>query len=112
MKIWWKIVEKKNGKLYSLFHGNQGSRELPLGQWVSADIKKVHDGTNGTQYTSGWHVIATKSEARRYLKKFTADRVLLVVPCRARNVSPKHHSRFDVHLAKALFIYKGAINES
>lgn len=112
MKIWWKIVEKKNGKLYSLFHANDGTRELKVGVWMGAVRKKVHDGTNGTQYTSGWHVIATKGEARRYLKKFTADRVLLIVPCRARGVSPKHHSRYDVHLAKALFIHEEAIYES
>lgn len=110
MKIWYKIVEKKNGKLFSLFHANDGSREIPLGQWVAADIKKVHDGTHGTQYYSGWHVITTKGEARRYLKKFTADRELLVVPCRARGIHPKHHSRYDVHLAKALFIHKEVVN--
>lgn len=109
MKVWYKIVERKNGKLFSLFHANDGSREISLGQWVSANIKKVRDGTNGAQYTSGWHVIATKGEARRYLKKFTADRELLIVPCRARGIHPKHHSRHDVHLAKALFIHEEAL---
>lgn len=109
MKVWWKIVEKKNGKLFSLFHSNEGTRELKVGQWVGSIRKKVSDGTNGTSYMSGWHIIATKAEARRYLKKFTADRELLVVPCRARGVSPKHHSRYDVHLAKALFIHKEVI---
>lgn len=104
MKIWYKIVEKKDGRYYSLFHANDGSRQLKLNAWVSADIKKVHDGTNGTPYTSGWHIIATKPEAKRYLKKFTADRDLRILSCRARTVTPKHHSRYDVHLAKHIFI--------
>jgi hypothetical protein len=109
MKIWYKIVERKNNRLYSLFHGNNGTRVIPLGQWVQADVKKVHDGTNGTPYTSGWHIIATVGEARRYLRKFSADRTLTIVPCRARGVSPKHHSRYDVHLAKALFIHEEVV---
>lgn len=110
MKIWWKIVEKKNGKIYSLFHSNQGSRRLTVGGWMGAVRKKVSDGTNGTTYMSGWHVIATEPEARRYLKKFTADRELIIVPCRARGVSPKHHSRYDVHLAKHIFIHEEVVN--
>lgn len=109
MKVWYKIVEEKNGKFYSLFHGNNGTRELKVGEWMGAVRKKVNDGTNGTPYRSGWHIIATKGEARRYLKKFTADRTLRIVPCRARNVTPKHHSRYDVHLARHIFIQEEAL---
>lgn len=110
MKIWYKIVEEKNGKLYTLFHGNQGARELPIGKWVRADSKEVHDGSKGTRYMSGWHVIASKSEARRYLKRFDITlRKLRVIPCRARNVRPKSHSRYEIYLAKDLFIPQEAL---
>ncbi len=106
--IWYKIVERRADGLYTLFHGNNGSRKISLGQWLTADVKKVSDGTNGTRYTSGWHVLGTAPEARRYLQKFTADRKLVVVSCRARSTTPKHHSRYDVHLARYLFIHEEA----
>jgi hypothetical protein len=38
-------VEVKKGKIFSLFHGTQGSRNLPAGIWLKADKKIVRDGS-------------------------------------------------------------------
>jgi len=112
MKIWYKIVEKKNGKFYTLYHGNNGSRELKVGEWIGSVRKKVHDGTRGTPYWSGWHVIGTRSEARRYMKKFSKPRELHIIPCRARTTIHKRHCKYDVHLAKQLYIHEETLRDS
>lgn len=111
--MWYKIVESDwrehtNIQFKTLFHGNCGSRIIPTDTWLQADEKMVHDGTAGTEYLSGWHVIPTREEAQHYRDKFTAKRPgsLDIVRVWTHNVRPKKHSRAPIYLAE--WIYLGA----
>ena len=77
--IAYKIVEKKNTGLFTLFHGVDGSRRLPIGSWLDADQRLVVDGSGQTPYVSGFHVFVEESTAERYLSRFTAERDLEIV---------------------------------
>jgi hypothetical protein len=97
-KIYYKIVETDGVDIFTLFHGINGTRKLPIGKWVKAEIKKnIRDGV-GKRYTSGIHIVDGLEEAKSYTKKFRRkDRV--IVPCYAKGLKPKTHSRHKVYLA-------------
>jgi len=98
---WFKIVERHGGSLKTLFHGIDGSRTLPAGQWLTAAKKMVKDGTSKTSYLSGFHVLPTRRIAENYLRAFRKrlDR-LAIVRCQVRgDVRRKTHSRSEVYLA-------------
>lgn len=109
--IWYKIVEAKIQPGYhykTLFHGVNRSRILPLDRWLEADIKMVSDGSNGTQYLSGWH-IASRPTCFEYLLKFTANRKLAIVMCEVRGkIWSKKHSPSKIFLCKWINI-RGAV---
>jgi len=100
---WYKIVDRdSNGAFKALFHGINGSRVIPEGQWVKSEQKLVRDGSVGTQYISGWHVMMNLDECMEYLSKFTAknvDRVIAKVDVKG-NIWPKSHSNSNVHLCE------------
>lgn len=103
MKTYWKIVEMKDGELYFLFHGINGTRKIPRGVWVRGERKEnVQDG-RGTRYTSGIHIVEGFEEAQAYMRKFRrTDRIL--IPCYARGLRRKTHSRHKVYLADQIKI--------
>ena len=105
MKMYFKIVEVKNDKYYTLFHGIKGTKLLPLNQWIEAEIKEnVSDG-HGTTYTSGIHIIDGFLNAVDYLKKFKrTDRDIL--PCYAEGLKPKVKSKEYVYLADKVFLFE------
>lgn len=103
---WYKIVDKDNyGRFRTLFHGIDGTRLIPAGQWLKSDQKEVRDGSTGTQYKSGWHVMMNLDEAREYLSKFKAniERVLVRVDVRGK-IWAKRHSPSNVHLCEEIKI--------
>ncbi len=105
--MWYKIVESgEDIGLRTLFHGNEGSRKLETRKWLRAAEKIVHDGTNGTPYTSGWHVIPTRAEAYEYLEQFKKARRnrLIVIRVWTKGVYKKEHSRSPVYLARDIYI--------
>ncbi len=105
--MWYKIVESgEDIGLRTLFHGNGGSRKLETRKWLRAEEKIVHDGTNGTPYTSGWHVIPTRVEAYEYLEQFKKARRnrLIVIRVWTKGVYKKEHSRSPVYLARDIYI--------
>ena len=104
--LWYKIVDKSKGRYYALFHGTNGSKHLPEQQWLTAYSRPVRDGSGGTKYTSGWHVMQNLDECKKYLSKFTdnkKERVIVMV-----NVGgamwPKEHSPANVYLCEEIFI--------
>jgi hypothetical protein len=100
----WKIVEieESTGQIKTLFHGNNGSRKLPRGEWLEAQERpNVRDGV-GPRYLSGWHVFKSVLTASRYLQRFRKKRWLVF--CFAEELRKKSHSRSDVWLAKRIFI--------
>lgn len=80
--VGYRIVEIKNGKALSLFHGTQHSREITLDYWNEADIKSVRDGRCGKWYASGWHFLINKEDCEKMLeKRFRVKKNRRVVKC-------------------------------
>jgi len=98
----YKIVEKdKSGNFRMLFHGINKSRIIPVGEWIKSERKLVSDGTNGTKYWSGWHVIKNLDDCIEYLEKFTAGRTLTIVKCSVKGETwDKEHSHSNVQLCE------------
>ncbi len=92
--IGYRIIEFKNNKVYSLFHGTNKSREIKLDIWNKANIKLVQDG-NGQEkkkYVSGWHFLLTADECEKFfMKMFRIKTNRRIVRCEVRgNIRPKH----------------------
>ena len=100
----FKIVDMDGDTVKTLFHGNHGSRTIPVGKWVRADSKTVHDGSSGTPYRSGWHVFTQLEDAHTYVGKFTNLEPKAIVRCRARALWPKAHSPSPVLLTEHLLV--------
>lgn len=104
METYFKIVDYEKGKLKTLFHGVNGSRTIEKGRWLKADVKTVHDGSSGTEYESGWHILPTYDECKDYLKKFKHLKKKKIIKCKAKNIRPKTHSRDNVYLSEYLYV--------
>ena len=110
-QLWYKIVEvDKDGNIKSLFHGTDGSRILKKNRWMTADVKTVRDGTNNSYYESGWHVIPSYRECKKYLEHFKILHNKKIAKCKVKVIWPKTHSRSNVWLSKKLII-KEIVNE-
>ena len=100
---WYKIVDKDpKGNFKALFHGVGGSRDLPVGEWVRSEQKIVRDGSSGTEYLSGWHVMYDLDGCKSYLSKFTdktKKRVIVEVDVKGK-IWSKEHSPSDVYLCE------------
>ena len=105
---YYRICERKQSKLFTLFHafGMPRSRELPMNEWLHADIKPVYDASKkvGKQYTSGFHVFKDPEECARFIKMFRAPRELVMVRILVGNTWPKSHSRANVLLTNKIKI--------
>jgi len=108
MMYWYKIVDKdRHGNFKMLFHGIRGSRIIPVGEWIKSEQKMVSDGSSGTKYKSGWHVMMDLDDIKEYLSRFTSttgnERVIVKVNIRGK-VWPKEHSPSNVHLCEEVMI--------
>jgi len=103
-QYWYKIVERKNTNIKTLFHGVEGSRILNLNRWLKSEQKLVKDGTSKTWYKSGWHILPTYKDCVDYLEFFKHRDTKEIVKCKAKNIWPKSHSRGNVFLAKWILI--------
>ena len=104
----YRICERKNGKLYTLFHGIKGSRHMPMNVWLNANIKKVRDGGKKTakSYMSGFHCIEDIDEARDFIKMVRKPRDFVLVECKVSGVRKKEHSRSNILLADKMKLIK------
>jgi hypothetical protein len=104
--IAFRICERKGDKILTLFHPLNGTRILPIGEWLTADLKVVCDGSRKTskEYLSGFHVLENRDECRDFVKKFRRPRDLVMVECEVENLHPKSHSRHNVLLAHKMKI--------
>ena len=101
MKV-YRICERKNGTLYTLFHKIQNSREMPLNIWLTSETKQVRDGSKGKWYTSGFHCLKDIDECRDFIKKFSRPRDMVLVECEVKGIRKKEHSRYNVLLTKKM----------
>lgn len=111
MKYFYRICEKKNDKLYTLFHAldheDKRSRELPLGEWLEAEVKSVWDGSRKTakKYISGFHVFEDPDECEAFINRFRKPRELVMVKVEiGDNTWFKEHSPANVILADKMKI--------
>jgi hypothetical protein len=93
--VGYRIVEIKDAKVMSLFHGTNGSRIIPLDIWHKANIKPVRDGGKTAKYyDAGWHFLPSREDAINFLNRmFRIKDNRYVVKCYVRgNIRPKEHS--------------------
>lgn len=103
--ICYRIVEIKNGKAMSLFHGTDGSRILPVGKWIKANKKIVSDGSGNTKYISGFHVLKSVEAAQQFFAKmFRHKENRIIVECEAIGLRHKSHAKGEVYLANRIRI--------
>ena len=103
-ETFYKIFQVRGGRPTTLFHGVDGSRTLPLGEWIEAEVEEVHDGSGGTTYQSGFHVIPKRPQAIDYLRQFEKERPLVICKVDAEDIWPKVHSNSPVELARHMRI--------
>lgn len=105
---YYRILEiGPKGRPRTLFHGVDRDRTLPIDTWIEAEVETVHDGSGGTEYQSGFHVLPERKQAVEYLRRFTKERPLVVAEVDAEDMWPKSHSRSEVQLARHMRIRPG-----
>lgn len=100
----YRILQIRDGLPTTLFHGVDGSRTLPFSTWMEAEVKEVHDGSGGTTYKSGFHVMDEERAAIEYLKRFKKERPLVVCEVFAKDLWEKSHADAEVKLARSMRI--------
>jgi hypothetical protein len=106
--IAYRICERKGEKLLTLFHAINGSREMPIGVWLDADVKPVRDASKnrGKEYISGFHCMLDLDEMRAFKRMFRKPRDLVIVECEIEGSRRKEHSRANVILADRIKLNK------
>lgn len=105
----WKIVEKYDKGLRSLFHGTNGTRHFPVNEWMTAQIREnASDGTSKTKYRSGYHILSTKDECLAYLDRFNRrlDKLVIVEVEYRGEIWEKTHSHANVLLVEQMKIIR------
>ena len=101
----YKIMDYEQGCCRTLYHGLNGSKTVPMFEWLQAKMKIVSDGTRGTKYLSGWHVFTNEDECKQYLKLFTNVENKVIARCKVKGLMwDKEHSRSNVKLVEWIFI--------
>jgi len=100
----FRIFEEVNGQPATLFHGVKGSRKLPLNIWIKSETKMVKEGTNGTLYKSGFHVLSSKEDVVKFAKVFKNRKNRFIVKVDALNLRRKKNSKSPIFLAKKMRI--------
>jgi hypothetical protein len=101
----YRIVDLKDGKVKSLFHGTDGSRTLPFDKWIRANRKLVHDGPGGKYYIAGFHIFRTLGIAEAFFaRRFRKKGGRAIIKCKASGLRQKMHSPSEVWLADELYI--------
>ncbi len=105
----YRICERKGDKIQTLFHGVNGSRTIPMNEWLTANVKIVTDGTRdrSTKYISGFHVFAKAEDCRKFVGRFRKERDLVMVECEIRGkMWKKAHSPASVILTEQMKVLK------
>jgi hypothetical protein len=102
--IAYKIMIRDRGNVKTLFHGVNGSKTIPMNEWVEADVKQGRDGSGDRYYLTGWHTLESKQEALDYLKRFKAEKDYCIVKCTIKDIWKKEHSPSNVYLSRYIKI--------
>lgn len=92
-----------DGALLTLFHGHNGSRQVPRDEWLTAPDKRVRDGTSKRWYQAGFHVFHPDSDPVGFVRsRFRRPRRIAVVKVEVRDVRPKPTNPMRVLLARKM----------
>lgn len=97
--IAYKVLEEKDGKPHFIFHGVNGSRQLPINEWLKAENKKATDGSNLKEYVSGFHCFENEESIARWLRFVHEYKSRYVCEVEIKKTRLKSHSRDVVVLA-------------
>ena len=109
MKYYYRLCERKDGELLTLFHaGNftteKRSRVIPVDKWIAAEVKPAWDGSRKTakEYISGFHVFEDPNECEGFIKMFRKERELVMVKCEIGDTWEKVHSPSNILLTNRM----------
>lgn len=107
----YKIVKygKTDGWWSTLFHAIDGSKQVREGVWLHAAVKNVRDGSGGSYYDSGIHVLPSLADALKYMENFDTplDKTIVLVEC--REYRKKKHARGNVYLCQSIKILEEVV---
>lgn len=87
----YKVFEEKDRKPYFMFHGVDGSREVPLDRVLYCTRRRVRDGTGKRWYMSAFHVYLDRTVLQAFLSTLKINRgSRYVVEVLAFDPRPKH----------------------
>lgn len=103
--IGFKAFRIKNNKLCFLFHGYNGSLEVPIGRWLTTKQRRVRDG-RGRYYRSGFHFMHDMDAALNFNQLTKGKYEWRAIE--AKNIRPKPGSRTGIWLAQKIRVRRGA----
>ena len=97
-----------------LFHGIGGNKVIPTDKTIQAKESLVKDGTGGTQYLSGIHVLKDVDTAVDYLleQNFVISITKIIVPVFCSFIRRKVHARSEVWLASNMILFQKDWNQA
>jgi hypothetical protein len=105
---YYRMLRDKDGLPTTLFHAVNGSKKVPLDEWIEAIVKEAWDGSKTTakRYMSGFHVLPTLDDIVKFSGKFRKREDLVICPVWVdeEDMWDKEHSPADVKLVKKMMI--------
>ena len=103
----YRLVEVKNNEYYTLFHGINRCRKLPINKWFQSERKMVKDGSGSTEYLSGFNILADFKYALKYLNNFNrgnSRRDIRIIKCYIAGELREKPTNHRVLLAEKMII--------
>lgn len=102
-----KVFDIKDGELYFLFNGLNGSRQVHKGKWLKAKKRRVRDAI-GPYYQSGFHAFKSAFDISYWLRWVTHIENRVVVEVTIDHVKLKPNGRGNVLLADEMLVHVDA----
>lgn len=100
----YKVFEDRDGVPEFLFHGVGGSKRVPIGDWLDAEVKWAREGSNPHYWTAFHTYPSIESVAQwRHRTRRQAGRVVVEVEVRGVTKKP---TRGEAYLAQRMRLTK------
>ena len=99
----YRLLRRRGDQPTTVAHGLNGSRILPLDQWLEAEVKWTHNpgAKDQPHYWCGFHVFRDQWTALKYRYRFNVGNRPLIVTCEIEDTWAKPTNP-DVILARWL----------
>jgi hypothetical protein len=104
METKYRLFELKDGNYLTLFHSVNGTRIIPIGQWIKAKQCIAYEGQHGKKYRAAFHVFDSIEIIPTFIKKFHASRTLIVAQVVVRGKCRKKPSNSTITLAPEMMV--------